>query len=204
MNNERSPFITDPRLLAALEGQAYVVLRPSQDLSRLFHEVQSRFRAILAKTAVTYPAEAHVTVMGFPAGTSLTALHDLVAGWAHPVPPLELEVEGTSAFQAPYRIPILQIRRTPELGAALDSLFDLVKAARLPVFPDAPGPRDWMFHMSLAYCSSVDDSTWAAVNALAGSLAGVRGRCTVGEAELVSYHGGSEHLTGIFVLRGDG
>lgn len=203
MNGDRSPFITEPALLTALEGQSYVVLRPSPEVSGLFREVQSRFRAILSSTAATYPTEAHVTMKGFPAGASLTILRDLVADWARPVPPLDLEIERTNAFQAPHKIPILQVRRTPELGRALESLSGRVKAARLPEFPDAPAPRDWMFHMSLAYCSSVDDPTWAAVNALAGSLAGVSGRCTVGEAEFVTYQGGSEHLAGVFELGGN-
>jgi 2'-5' RNA ligase len=200
---ERRPFITDRRLLAALEGQRYVVLRPPAHIVSLFREVQSQFRAVLP-AAVTYPAEPHVTLRGFPVGTDLTILRSVVATWADSVPPLDLTIEDLSAFPPPHKVPILKIRRTRELVRAFMSLAGLASAAKLPEFPNVPSPDDWVFHLSIAYCLAVDDATWSAVSSLVASRAGITASCIVDHAELVDYDGGVEQLGGAYELLGIG
>ena len=111
---------------------------------------------------MSYPAQAHVTLIGFPRDAQLESARDLVAQWAQSVAPLRLEVERAGYFPAPFQIVILQIRKTTELFKALASLraratqrglgdVGMVQAA------------DWIFHMSVAYCSSLGGPAWAGV-----------------------------------------
>jgi 2'-5' RNA ligase len=193
------PFIDDPNDIARFEGQRFVVLRATGPVPDIHCHVRSLIKEQLAHGDVSYPAQAHVTLTGFPKGTQLEPIRDLVAQWARSVGPLRLEVERAAYFPAPFQIVILQILKTTELFDALASLRarakqrELGEAAMVPV-------ADWIFHMSVAYCSSLSVPVWAAVTQFVDGLSVTTASCVVGEVEIVAFDNGHEYSGGVFEL----
>ena len=193
------PFIDDPKHIALLKGQRYVVLRPTGDVRDVHSQVRALARDRLAEYDVSYPACAHVTLAGFRAGTDLDALREVVRNWAATVAPLQLEVERVHHFPSPFQIVMVQIRRTPEL---FDALASLRERARESGFPDLSPIQsaDWTFHMSVAYCSALNPSTWGDVSGFFESVTVPPAHCTVGDVEIVTFNEGREEQGGCFDL----
>jgi 2'-5' RNA ligase len=194
------PFIDDPRDIARLEGQRYVVLRPNGAVPHVHRQVRAQARERLAGADVSYPAAAHVTLTGCPAGTDLEAIRELVGEWARTVAPLRIEIERVHHFPPPFQIVIVQVRRTPELFDALASLRARVKDRRLPDMSSIR-PADWIFHMSVAYCSSLNASAWAETAQFFDALNVPKAECVVDEVELVAFDERREYQGGVFELR---
>ena len=197
------PFIDDPRDIARLEGQRFVVLRPTPVVSAVHHHVQSVIKERFASGDVSYPAQAHVTLAGFAKGTQLEAVLEVVAEWAPSVPPLRLEVEQPGYFPAPFQIVIVQIRKTPALFSALASLRARAIQRGLRDAGMVPAP-DWIFHMSVAYCASLSSLAWAAVTQGVDGLSVEAADCVVGEVEIVAFDRSQEYSGGIFGLSDGG
>ena len=193
------PFIDDPNDIARLEGQRYVVLRPTGAVPDVHGQVRSLAKERLAGLDVSYPARAHVTLTGFPEGTHLEAIRELVAEWAPTVAPLQIEVERVSSFPSPFKIVIVQVRKTTELFDALASLRGRATGRKFGEL-SLIRPADWIFHMSVAYCSSLSVSTWADVSQFLETLAVPTARCVVGEVEIVAFDKGREYPGGVFEL----
>jgi 2'-5' RNA ligase len=197
------PFIDDPNDIARLEGQRYVVLRPTGVVPDVHGHVRSLMKKQLANCEVSYPAQAHVTLSGFPKGTHLESVRELVARWARSVAPLRLEVERASYFPTPFQIVIVQIRKTSELFEASASLRAWGKQRELGDSAAVP-PADWIFHMSVAYCSSLSGSAWSAVTRFVETLAVPTAQCVVGVVEIVAFDNGQEYSGGLFELSAPG
>lgn len=193
------PFIDDPKDIARFEGQRFVVLRATGAVRDVHCHVRSLIKEQLPHGDVSYPAQAHVTLTGCPPGAQLESVRDLVAQWASSVAPLRLEVERAGYFPAPFQIVILQIRKTTELFKALASLRARAKQRELG---DAGMVQaaDWIFHMSVAYCSSLSGPAWAAVTQFVDGLSVQAAQCVVGEVEIVAFDNGQEYSGGIFEL----
>jgi 2'-5' RNA ligase len=193
------PFIDDPAHIALLEGQRYVVLRAKGALHDFYTQVRERVQDKLNGLQVWYPAQPHVTLGGFGQGTSLAAVRELVANWAPTVAPLRLEVDALGVFPSPFQIIIARVRRTPELGEALTTLREqagqhkLVDAATIQ-------PSDWIFHMSVAYCSALSAAAWADVAAWVETVPVTTAACTVTDVEIVAIDEGQEYSGGVLSL----
>ena len=194
-----SPFIDDPNDIARLVGQRFVVLPATGAVPDVHSHVRSLIKEQLGPADVSYPARAHVTLTGFPKGTELELVRDLVAQWAPSVPSLRLEVEKAGYFPAPFQIVILQIRKTTALFEALASLRARATQRELGDAGMVPA-ADWIFHMSVAYCSSLSSPAWAAVTQFVDGLSVQAARCDVGEVEIVAFDNGQEYSGGIFEL----
>ena len=150
------PFIDDPAHISLLDGHRYVVLRAIGAVRDVYAQLQDNVREKLAGLDVSYPAEPHVTLLGLGERTGLETVRELVSDWAPNVPPLHLEIEKMSVFQTPFQIVVMQVRKTPNLARAMSSLREraqqrgLVDVAKI-------APSDWVFHLSVAYCSSLRD-----------------------------------------------
>src|SRR6266508_3283767 len=193
------PFIDDPNDLARFDGQRFVVLRATGGITDVHRHVRSLIKAQLAHGAVSYPAQAHVTLTGFPKGTQLELVRELVAQWAPSVLPLRLKVETAGYFPAPFQIVLLQIRKTPELFEALASL--RTRAAQRGLGDAGMVPAaDWIFHMSVAYCSSLSSQAWSAVTEFVDGLSVQAAHFVVGEAEIVAFDNSQEYSGGVFEL----
>ena len=107
------PLIDDPGHLARLDGQRYVVLRPTSPVSEAWAHVRNIVRNRLSELPVSYPARPHVTLAGFARGTSLREIQDLVDEWSPTVAPQRLEVERVASFPAPSQIVIFRYARRP-------------------------------------------------------------------------------------------
>lgn len=201
---EYLPFINDPAHLDRLKGHRYIVLRPNDAVSATHATVQSVVRTKFSDLAISYPARAHVTLTGFPPGTPLEAVQVLVHLWATGVPSLLLEVERVSVFPSPFQIVIVQVRKTAALFHALGSLRTLAKRQGLPDWPEGtlPSVDDWVFHMSVAYCSTLSVADWATMTSFSESLTVPSVSCVAHEAELVAFDEGREYSGGIFPLSG--
>lgn len=193
------PFIDDPNDVARFEGRRFVVLRATGAVRDVHCDVRSSIEAQLDHGDVSYPAQAHVTLAGFPKGTPLEAIRDLVAQWARSVAPLRLEVERAGYFPAPFQIVILQIRKTTELFDALASLRARARERELGDAEMVPA-ADWIFHMSVAYCSSLGSQAWAAVTQCVDGLSVQAAECVVGEVEIVAFDNSQEYSGGVFEL----
>ncbi len=202
--SEYLPFINDPAHLARLTGHRYVVLRPNDEVSATHATGQCSVRAKYSDLAISYPARAHVTLKGFPAGTQLEAVQALVHTWAAGVPSLRIEVERIIVFPFPFQVVIVQVRKTAPLFHAFASLRALAKQQKLPDWPEGtiPSVDDWVFHMSVAYCSALSAADWAAVTSFSESLTVPSVDCVVREAEVVAFDEGREYSGGVFPLSG--
>jgi len=189
------PFIDDPAHIALLEGQRYVVLRPNGAVQDSYTQVRERVQDKLAGLQVSYPAQAHVTLAGFGKGTSIDAVRELVANWAPTVPPLRLELEELAVFPSPFQIIIARVQRTPELREALTTLRERAGQQKLADVATIQ-PSDWIFHMSVAYCSAFSAAAWADVAAWVETVPVAAAECTVTEVELVAIDDGQEYSGG--------
>jgi 2'-5' RNA ligase len=193
------PFIDDPDDIARFEGQRFVVLRATGAVADAHRHVRSLLKEQIADGDASYLAQAHVTLTGFPKGTHLDSVRDLVTDWARLVAPLQLEVEKAGYFPSPFQIVILQMRKTTAL---CDALVSLRARAKERALGDAGmvHAADWIFHMSVAYCSSLGSPAWTAVTEFVDRLSVPAAQCVVGEVEIVAVDNGQEYSGGVFDL----
>jgi 2'-5' RNA ligase len=194
-------FIDDPKDIARFEGQRFVVLRATGAVQDVHGHVRSLLEVHLPAGKTSGPTEGHVTLAGFSKGTPLDSVLDVVSQWAQSVAPLRLEVEKAGYFPAPFQVVMLQIRRTPELVAALASL--RARARERGLQDDGAVPAsEWVFHMSLAYCSSLTSAAWSALTHVVAGLTVHAAQCVVDQAEIVAFDDGREYSGGIVALSG--
>jgi len=194
------PLIDDPDHVARLEGHRYVVLRPTGAVPNVHDRIRALLKEKLTGLEVSYPAQGHVTLAGFANG-ALEAVRRLAADWAATVPALRLEVQRVSVFPTPFQVVILQIRRTAELFEALASLRRLADRREFGNVLTTP-PAEWIFHMSIAYCSSLSAASWEDVVRYVDSLEAPAAQCVVNESEIVAFDNGQEYSGGIVELSG--
>lgn len=190
------PFIDDPEHIRALDRQRFVVLRPAAPVSESYRQVQGVLRQQLSGLPVSYTARAHVTLAGFAAGTPLESVQDLVSGWIGDVPALRIEVQRATSFPTPFQIAILQVVKTPALFAALQGLRRKAQERGLSVSAITPA-EEWVFHMSLAYCSNLNATEWGRLVPLIEMLHVPRASCMVETVEIVAFDAGREFSGGI-------
>ena len=180
------PFIDDPEHIRAVEGQRFVVLRPNHAITEAHHHLQSLLRERAPGLSISYPAQAHVTLAGFAADTQLSAVQDVVESWSHRVSPLRIAVDRLEYFPAPSQILIIRVLKTAELLDALSGLRLEARQRQLTIDTTIP-LQDWIFHMSVAYCSDLSDSAWNNVMKLSTELEIPPGSCHVNEIEIVAF-----------------
>jgi 2'-5' RNA ligase len=194
------PFIDDPEHIRALDRQRFVVLRPAPVVSECHRQVQDVLRRRLAGYPASFPARAHVTLAGFAVGTPLESVQDLVTDWIRDVPALQVAVERATSFPAPFQIAILQVLKTPALSAALQALRRRAEQRELAVSTTIP-VEEWVFHMSLAYCSSLTATEWAGLTQFIEALQVPSASAAQESVEIVAFDGGKEYSGGAHSLR---
>jgi 2'-5' RNA ligase len=193
-------FIDDPAQIAELEGQRYVVLRPIGAVAAAYRDVRRAVGTALHGRPAPCPAEPHVTLAGVGERADVPRLQALVAEWATHVTPLRLEIERVGVFPAPFQIIIVQIRRTPELFDALSSLRRCVSGEGLHEVA-AVSPEEWVFHMSVAYCSKLSAAEWDDVVTAVEQIAVAPATEVVAAVELVAFDDRQEYSGGVIELR---
>jgi 2'-5' RNA ligase len=190
-------FLDDAEHITQLDGQRFVVLRPTLDVAKVYGGIKRSVRRRLAGLPVSYPACPHVTLAGFAAGSSLEVVQDLVAAWSCDVPPLHIEIEAVSSFPAPFQIVIAQVRKTSELVSAMGDLRRRSEARRL-VVSTRVAPADWIFHMSLAYCAKLSAAEWDDVTGWLPTLPVPAAHGVVTQAEVVALDQSREYSGGVY------
>jgi 2'-5' RNA ligase len=193
------PFIDDPEHIKELDGQRFVVFRPTRQVTLYHRQVQDVVRRRLAGLAVSYPARAHVTLTGFASGTPLEHVQELVSDWIRAVPCLELALQGGTSFPTPFRIVILKVAKTRPLYAALHSLRRMADQRGLPVSTVVP-VEEWVFHMSLAYCARLGVADWEDIARLVEGLKAPTLSWVQETVEIVGFDDGREYSGGIHSL----
>lgn len=185
--------MSTPQQLASLEGQQYLVLRPTSAVADRYAEEQ---RAALDLTDLPHPHTGHVTLRGFYEPTRRTELTALIREWAAVQPPIEIIAEAVDAFPTPWQILILRLARTPSLVSAYASLTEMLVASDLRRLGELD-LDDWTFHMSLVYGKTLPSDQWNAIEAArtrdVTQPAFETAIETAVEAELAWYSNGEEH-----------
>ena len=184
-------FITDPEQLLDLEGQQYIVLRPTAAVMREFDAVQDAVRQQLGAT-VRYPGAGHVTLRGLHEPERRDDVRDLVREWAGHQVPIDIVFEAVDSFPAPWQIIVARLARTSSLLNSYSSLTAALDAGDLRRIGELP-LEDWVFHLSVAYAGSLAAEEWAEVAARTRRRLTEPPVETISEVELVTYFDSTEH-----------
>jgi len=184
-------FMTDPELLASLEGQQYLVLRPAGPVGEFYEAEQTSLKTRLP-AAIARPHTGHVTLRGFYEPLRVQELINAVRAWARQQPPIEVRVDAVDGFPPPFQILIARLHRTPSLVDAYGTLTSTLNATDLQRIGELPLDR-WTFHMSLAYCNALSADDWQQIHVDNSRDLVERPSELLTEAEFVWYQNGSEH-----------
>ncbi|WP_417540961.1 2'-5' RNA ligase family protein [Microbacterium maritypicum] len=195
----RRPFMDTPDQLASLEGQQYLVLRPTAAVGTVYRDVQDAAVSRLGVPA-RRPHTGHVTLRGFYEPERREALTELIRSWAEQQAPIEVAAEAVDEFPVPWQILIVRLARSPSLVSAYSSLTAALDATDFRRIGELP-LEEWTFHLSVLYGKTLDGAEWsrfakAEVRPLSPAPTEV-----IAEAELVWYQGGIEHAA-VIPLRG--
>lgn len=184
-------FMTDPALLASLEGQQYLVLRPTGPVGEFYEAEQTSLKMRLP-AEIAHPHTGHVTLRGFYEPMRVQELKHTIRVWARQQAPIEVRVEAVDGFPTPFQILIARLHRTPSLVDAYGSLTSALNATDLQRIGELPLDQ-WTFHMSLAYCNALSSDDWQETHANNSRDVVERPSELLTEAEFVWYENGSEH-----------
>lgn len=184
----RRPFMDTPDQLASLDGQQYLVLRPTGPVAELYEREQD---AALHRADVPHPHTGHVTLRGFFEPERREELAALVRDWAAVQAPIEVTVEAVDVFPAPWQIVILRLARSASLVSAYASLTSALEATDIRRLGEL-SLEDWTFHLSVLYGKTLSPEEWQALATASARELADRPSETIHEVELVSYDGGVE------------
>lgn len=185
----RRPFMSSPEQLATLEGQQYLVLRPTRAVADVYRAEQ---RTALARVAVPHPHSEHVTLRAFQEPERRDELLALIRDWAASQPPIDVIAEAVDAFPAPWQTVILRLTRTSSIVAAYTSLTAALEQTDLRRL-DERTVAEWTFHVSLVYAKTLTPAKWTELSHKSRRSLGSRPAERISEAEFVWYEDGVEH-----------
>lgn len=187
----RRPFMDTPDQLASLEGQQYLVLRPTADVAATYRDVQDAALARLG-SPIRRPHTGHVTLRGFFEPERREELGASIRAWAAQQSPIEIIAEAVDGFPAPWQILIVRLARTASLVSAYSTLTAALDATDLRRLGELP-LEEWTFHLSVLYGKTLDPEEWSAFADAAFHSFEPAPAETITEAELVWYEDGIEH-----------
>jgi 2'-5' RNA ligase len=193
------PILEDADQIASLEGQRFVVLRTPSAIASPWLALRASLREALADAPVFYPAAAHLTLCGFAAGTPIEALRRCTEAWASETPELDLAAVRIDAFPPPAQVASVEIRRTPELVAAVSRLRELAADHQLVVSTTTP-LEAWTPRMSLVYGARLDAAAWQRVKDRTQGMIWPAASGTVRAAEILAFDAGREQTGGEVAL----
>ncbi|MHA7984626.1 2'-5' RNA ligase family protein [Rathayibacter sp. CAU 1779] len=183
--------MTDPGLLASLDGQQYLVLRPTGPVAEFYDAEQAALKAVLPES-ISHPRTGHVTLRGFYEPTRVQELRDALATWATQQEPLELQVDAVDGFPTPFQILIARLHRSAPLVDAYARLSSSLDATDFQRIGELPLDQ-WIFHMSLIYCNALSADDWQLAYEKNSRDVKSRPSELLTEAEFVWYENGTEH-----------
>lgn len=189
-----------PEHTRVLEGWHYVVLRPGHGLARVHRQMREEVQRRLPSMPVSYPAP-HVTLGAFPAGADCSGIVKLVSSWSEEVPVLRVETRALRTFSPPHMFILLELTRTTALFNALVALRKGADAEGLAIVKEVAAD-DWIFHLSIAYCSELASDAWDELVADLQHVVTPQVASTIVRAEVLTFNSGVTSSCGDFALRG--
>ncbi len=180
----------DTRQHDSLDGQQYLVLRPTADVAREYERTQARLLEGPGR-GLKHPLTGHVTLRGFHEPERRAELASLIRGWAAAQHPIEVIAEAVDAFPAPWQIIIVRLVRTPALVDAYASLTAALSATDIHRL-DELDVDDWIFHLSVVYARALDAEAWSGLETAARRDLSPVGE-VISDAEFIWYDNGVEH-----------
>jgi len=196
------PFIDDPEHIKEVEGQRFIVLRPEGVVSDCHRKLQDVLRRRLSGLPVSFPARGHVTLAGFVGGTELHSIQELVSNWVRGVSPLRIQVERATSFPPPFKILYLELLKTPALFRALQT-FRRMAEERALLLDSVISVDKWIFHMSLAYCPSLNATEWDSTARFVEGQPVLNPSSIQDTVEIAAYDDGKEYSGGVYPLTRD-
>lgn len=187
----RRPFMDTPEQLASLDGQQYLVLRPTAGVAAAYRELQHSALASLG-TPVRHPHTEHVTLRGFLEPERREHLAALIREWAAQQPPIEVVAEAVDEFPAPWQILVVRLARTTSLVSAYASLTDALERTDFRRLGEL-SLEDWTFHLSVLYGKTLEPAEWTRFAEAESRALSPQPTEVITEAELVWYQDGIEH-----------
>ncbi|MDQ0076313.1 2'-5' RNA ligase family protein [Arthrobacter oryzae] len=184
-------FMSGPDQLSSLEGQQYVVLRPSASVMAMYERVQATAQSSLPDV-VTYPHTGHVTLRGFSEPDRVEHLKEVIREWAADQSFIDLRLDAIDSFPAPFQIVIARLERTPSLVEAYAGLTEMLDETDFNRIGEL-SLEDWTFHMSIAYCGELPDDDWEVARTTLERELAERPMDEASEVEFVWYQSGVEH-----------
>jgi 2'-5' RNA ligase len=186
------PFITDQSHLQLLDKQRYVVVRPTGEIVSFYKGLQKRFLSLLSSSAspFSYPNYPHMMIRGFPEGTDLQTLRQMVYGWTKTISRLKIKLKSLSYFPDPYKVVLFEIEKNEVLVDAYNKL--ALATAALPHFDPQRSADEWTFHISIVYGKELQAAEWENVIEKIDDHKIPSLECTVDAVELVSYDDAKE------------
>ncbi|KJL21189.1 hypothetical protein RN51_02203 [Microbacterium oxydans] len=187
----RRPFMDTPEQLASLEGQQYLVLRPTAAVAETYRDIQDTALARLG-AAIRHPHTGHVTLRGFHEPERREELTALIRVWAARQPPIEVSADAVDEFPPPWQILIVRLARTASLVSAYSHLTTALDATDFRRLGELP-LEDWTFHLSVLYGKTLDPEVWSRFAQAESRALEPAPTEAITEAELVWYEDGIEH-----------
>lgn len=187
----RRPFMDTPDQLERLEGQQYVVLRPTGAVAEIYRDVQDTALARLG-APIRHPHTGHITLRGFYEPERRRELATLVRSWAAQQAPIEVSAEAVDEFPTPWQILIVRLARSASLVSAYSSLTTALDGTDVRRLGELP-LEEWTFHLSVLYGKTLDPVEWTRFAEAESRTLEPTPVETITEAELVWYEDGIEH-----------
>ncbi|MGW8481928.1 2'-5' RNA ligase family protein [Microbacterium sp. NPDC055903] len=188
----RRPIMDTPQQLASLEGQQYLVLRPTGAVAETFRTVQDAAIAAAGQQPITWPHTEHVTLRGFFEPHRREEVAAVIRAWAAERHPIEIVADAVDSFPSPWQIILVRLARTATLTRAYADLTRALGDTDLRRLDERP-LEEWTFHLSAVYAKLLDAARWAELERASVRELAERPSETIAEAEFVWYEGGVEH-----------
>ena len=181
--------MSSPTQLASLEGQQYLVLRPTRAVSDVYRAEQ---KSALGRMDAPHPHTEHVTLRAFHEPERRDEVLSLIREWAVAQRPIEVVAEAVDVFPTPWQIVILRLTRTSSLVSAYANLSAALESTDFRRL-DERSTEEWTFHLSVIYAKTLSIAAWTELSHKSRRSLSKRPAETISEAEFVWYEDGVEH-----------
>jgi hypothetical protein len=113
----KAPFMPDQGHLQSLDKQRYIVVRPIGEIVSFYKSLQKNLLSLFspAASALSYPNYPHMMIRGFPEGTHLQSLRQIVDGWTKATSPRQIKLKKVTYFPDPYKVVLFEIEKNGAL-----------------------------------------------------------------------------------------
>jgi 2'-5' RNA ligase len=130
----------------------------------------------------------------------MQSLREVISSWANLTSPIELTIDAVDAFPPPFQVLIARLERTSSLLDAYASLTEVLDATDFRRVGELP-LENWVFHLSLAYLSSLEERRFGKISRESRRSIPSRPSELISTVDLVSYDNDGEHIDSFALKR---